>query len=110
MWVVHRMTGVGIFFFLLIHVIDTALVRVSPAAYNEVIEMYKTPVFGLVETGLIVAIVVHAFNGLRVIAIDSFAWAARHQRLLAYVVVITSVVLLAGFLPRHLAHVFGWEF
>ena len=36
-WVAHRITGVLIFFFLLVHVLDTALVRVSPEAYNAVI-------------------------------------------------------------------------
>ena len=40
-WVAHRITGVGIFFFLLVHVLDTALVRVSPHAYNEVIGTYN---------------------------------------------------------------------
>jgi len=29
-WVLHRVTGVAVFFFLLVHVLDTALVRVSP--------------------------------------------------------------------------------
>ena len=29
-WVLHRITGVTIFFFLFVHVLDTALVRVSP--------------------------------------------------------------------------------
>ena len=35
-WVAHRVTGVLIFFFLFVHVLDTALVRVSPEAYDEV--------------------------------------------------------------------------
>ena len=35
-WVLHRITGATIFFFLFVHVLDTALVRVSPQAYNEV--------------------------------------------------------------------------
>ena len=39
-WVAHRITGVAIFFFLLVHVLDTALVRVSPEAYNAVIATY----------------------------------------------------------------------
>ena len=46
-WVLHRITGATIFFFLFVHVLDTALVRVSPQAYNEVIETYKTPIVGL---------------------------------------------------------------
>ncbi len=41
MWVVHRATGVAIFFFLLIHILDTSLVRISPEAYNDVIGSYK---------------------------------------------------------------------
>ena len=36
-----------IFFFLFAHVLDTALVRVSPEAYNDVIETYKNPIVGL---------------------------------------------------------------
>jgi succinate dehydrogenase / fumarate reductase cytochrome b subunit len=33
-WVLHRITGVAIFFFLLVHILDTSLLRVSPEAYN----------------------------------------------------------------------------
>ena len=43
-WVLHRITGVSVFFFLLVHVLDTALVRVSPEAYDLVIATYKTPI------------------------------------------------------------------
>jgi len=39
-WVAHRVTGFAIFFFLLVHVADTAMVRVSPEAYNTVIGAY----------------------------------------------------------------------
>ena len=54
-WVAHRITGVLIFFFLLVHVLDTALVRVSPEAYNAVIGTYKNPIVGLGEAGLVAA-------------------------------------------------------
>jgi hypothetical protein len=48
-WVAHRITGVALFFFLLVHVLDTALVRVSPEAYNTAIAKYKTPIVNLME-------------------------------------------------------------
>ncbi|HEX2248173.1 MAG TPA: hypothetical protein VHH13_11560 [Arthrobacter sp.] len=48
-WVGHRVTGVAIFFFLLVHVLDTALVRVSPEAYNVVIATYKNPFMAILE-------------------------------------------------------------
>jgi len=107
MWIVHRTTGVAIFFFLLVHVLDTALVRISPEAYNQVIGSYKTPIYGLVEAGLVAAIVLHAFNGLRIIAVDQWTWALRHQKTLVWIVWGIFVVLMAGFLPRHLMNVFG---
>src|SRR6201991_1676133 len=69
-WVLHRITGATIFFFLFVHVLDTALVRVSPEAYNEIIDTYKTPIIGLMEMGLVVAVLYHALNGIRIILID----------------------------------------
>ena len=30
-WVLHRITGVAIYFFLLVHILDTSVVRISPA-------------------------------------------------------------------------------
>ena len=107
MWVVHRATGVAIFFFLLIHILDTSLVRISPEDYNDVIGSYHTPLYGIVEAGLVAAIILHAFNGVRIILVDQWTWALRHQRLLTWIVWGIFVVLMAGFLPRHLMNVFG---
>lgn len=60
-WVLHRITGATIFFFFpFVHVLDTALVRVSPQAYNEVIETYKTPIVGLMEIVWPAAVLFHA--------------------------------------------------
>jgi succinate dehydrogenase / fumarate reductase, cytochrome b subunit len=85
-WVLHRITGATIFFFLFVHVLDTALVRVSPQAYNEVIETYKTPIVGLMEVGLVAAVLYHALNGLRVILIDFWQQGPRYQRLMLWIV------------------------
>ena len=106
-WVLHRITGVAIFFFLLVHVLDTSLVRVSPEAYNAVINTYKTPIMGLGEIALVAAIGLHALNGLRIILIDFSSWGAKHQRLMFWIVIALWVVLLLGFIPRQLMHIFG---
>ena len=106
-WVLHRITGVAIFFFLLVHVLDTSLVRVSPEACNAVIGTYQTPIMGLGEVALVGAIVFHAFNGLRVILVDFWSWATRHQQVLFYVVIALWVVTMLAFVPRHLMNVFS---
>ena len=69
------------------HVLDTALVRVSPEAYNAVIGTYKNPIMGLGEAGLVGAIVFHAFNGLRIILVDFWAKGPRYQRQMLWAVV-----------------------
>jgi succinate dehydrogenase / fumarate reductase cytochrome b subunit len=106
-WVLHRITGVAIFFFLLVHVLDTSLVRLSPEAYNAVIGTYKTPLIGLGELGLVAAILFHALNGIRVILIDFWRKGAKYQNQMFWAVIIVALVLFLGFAPRHLMHVFG---
>ena len=106
-WVLHRITGVAIFFFLLVHVLDTALVRVSPEAYNAVINTYKTPIIGLAELGLVAAILFHGLNGIRVILIDFWRKGAKYQNVMFWVVLAIALAIFAVFAPRHLSHVFG---
>ncbi|MCW4352401.1 succinate dehydrogenase, cytochrome b556 subunit [Hoyosella sp. YIM 151337] len=93
-WVLHRITGVTLFFFLFVHVLDTALVRVSPEAYDAVIETYKNPVVGLLELGLLAAVIYHAFNGIRVILIDFWSKGPKYQRLMFWIVLALSVAIM----------------
>jgi succinate dehydrogenase / fumarate reductase, cytochrome b subunit len=97
-WVAHRVTGVLIFFFLFAHVLDTALVRVDPAAYDLVIATYKNPIVNVLEVGLVGAVLFHALNGLRVITVDFWEQGARFQRQLLWAVVTLWTVLMLGFL------------
>jgi succinate dehydrogenase / fumarate reductase cytochrome b subunit len=106
-WVLHRITGVAIYFFLLVHILDTALVRVSPEAYNVVIGAYKTPIMGLGELALVGAILFHALNGLRIILVDFWSVGTRHQRALFWTVLGVWAVMMIAFTPRHLIAVFG---
>jgi succinate dehydrogenase / fumarate reductase cytochrome b subunit len=86
-WVAHRVTGVLVFFFLFSHVLDTALVRVSPDAYNQVIDTYKNPIVNVMEVGLVGAVLYHALNGVRVILVDFWVNGPRYQKQMTYAVV-----------------------
>jgi succinate dehydrogenase / fumarate reductase, cytochrome b subunit len=105
--VLHRITGVTIFFFLFAHVIDTSMVRVSPHAYNVAVETYKNPSVGLMEVGLVGAVLFHALNGIRIVLVDFWEKGPRYQKQLFYGVVGAFVVLFVPFVVRHLTHVFG---
>src|SRR5215813_880119 len=108
-WVLHRITGATIFFFLFVHVLDTALVRVGPQTYNEVIGTYKTPIVGLMELGLVAAVLYHALNGIRVILIDFWAQGTRYQRLMLWIVLgvwFAVMIPALGILGMHMAERF----
>jgi len=109
-WVLHRITGVAIFFFLLVHVLDTALIRVAPEAYDAVMSTYKNPIMGMGEVVLVAAVAYHAYNGLRIILVDFWSKGARYQRQLWWGVLALWLVTLVPFSVRHLSIVFasGW--
>ncbi len=109
-WVLHRITGVAIYFFLLVHLLDTALVRFSPEAYNAVIGTYQTPIMGVGEVALVAAIGFHALNGLRIVLVDFWSVGTRHHRLMFWIVLALWLLLLAAFVPRHLTNVFTHAF
>ncbi len=106
-WVAHRVTGVLIFFFLFAHVLDTALVRVSPDSYNRIMDTYKTPLVNLMEVGLFGAVLFHALNGLRVTAIDFWAKGTRYQKQMMWAVLGLFVVLMVPAVYRLTAHTFA---
>jgi succinate dehydrogenase / fumarate reductase, cytochrome b subunit len=108
-WVLHRITGATIFFFLLVHVLDTAMVRVSPQTYNEIIDTYKTPIVGLMEMGLVAAVLYHALNGIRIILIDFWQHGPKYQRLMLWIVLgvwFAVMIPALGVLGMHMAERF----
>jgi succinate dehydrogenase cytochrome b subunit len=103
-WVAHRITGVLTFFFLFAHVLDTALVRVSPETYDLVIDTYKNPIVNLMEIGLVGAVLFHALNGLRIIAVDFWWKGTRYQRPMLWAIVIVWIAVMvpgAFFMFKH---------
>ncbi|MBF6298766.1 succinate dehydrogenase, cytochrome b556 subunit [Nocardia amamiensis] len=105
-WALHRITGVTIFFFLFVHVLDTALVRVSPETYNEAIETYKTPIVALMEMGLVAVVLFHALNGVRVILVDFWSKGPKYQRLMLWIVLAAWFLLAVPAVGRQFFYLF----
>lgn len=107
-WVLHRITGIAIFFFLLVHIMDTALTRIDPAAYNAVMGAYKTVIMGLGELGLVAAILFHALNGVRIILVDFWRKGTKYQNRMFWIVIALSVILFAGAAWRQISHMLAY--
>jgi succinate dehydrogenase / fumarate reductase cytochrome b subunit len=92
-WVLHRVSGVAILFYLFAHVVDQALLNVSPEAYDRVIDTYRNPFVGLLEIGLAVVVIFHALNGLRIILFDFWSQGVARQRQMLWVQTVLFLVL-----------------
>lgn len=95
-WALHRITGIGILLFLVVHIADTALIQFGPALYNKVIAVYRLPLFRIGEIFLGGSILFHALNGLRVIIIDFWPSSTVYHKQMFWAV---CAVFLATMLP-----------
>jgi succinate dehydrogenase / fumarate reductase cytochrome b subunit len=82
-WLLHRVTGIGILLFLVIHVVDTAIVIWWPGLYDHALSIYRSPVFRVAELAIFFSVLFHGLNGLRIIVQDFWPASMRHQRRLA---------------------------
>ncbi len=90
----HRLTGLGIVGFLLLHILDTALVGWGPDAYNNFVALYHNPVVRALEVVLVGVVVYHAANGLRVTIIDFWDWGSLHQKQLFWAMMVVFLVIM----------------
>lgn len=70
MWVLHRISGLGILFYLILHVYDMSLAYFNVPIHEEMIALFKTPLFSVLELFLAALLIFHAVNGVRVALLD----------------------------------------
>jgi succinate dehydrogenase / fumarate reductase cytochrome b subunit len=81
-WAFHRISGVGIFAFVVLHVVDIYLVGDNPQLYNEILTFYGSLPGRLLEVVLGAALLYHSLNGLRIIIIDLWPAMTVYHRVL----------------------------
>ncbi|MBX3062666.1 MAG: succinate dehydrogenase, cytochrome b556 subunit [Anaerolineae bacterium] len=93
-WALHRLAGLGVLFFFILHVIDTSWSVFYPELYAEAIAVYQSPLFTLGEFALVAAVVYHGINGLRIVVFDYRPQWWKYQEKGALIVLAVSAVIL----------------
>ena len=83
-WAFHRISGVAIWAFILLHVLDIWLVGANPGLYDEVLRFYASPIGRVMEMLLGAALLYHALNGLRIVIMDFWPATTRWHKQLWY--------------------------
>lgn len=89
----HRITGLGVALFLLLHVVDTSLLGWGPQVYDAVVQIYHQPISLVIEVLLAAAVIYHAVNGIRVTIIDFWDAGSLHQETIFWIATVIFVVL-----------------
>lgn len=103
-WMAHRIAGLAILAFVVIHVWDTANAFWAPHLYAWSLALFKHPIFALGEIGVMAAVLYHAFNGLRITLLDYKPEWWIHQNKSAAIVWIVFFVV---FIPISLLMLFS---
>lgn len=93
-FVLHRLSGVALALYLLLHVLDISLVMYGPdGPFNAFLAFYHQWPFRVGLILIMAAVVYHAFNGLRIILMDFTSWGTKYHRQLWYGVLgITTLI------------------
>ena len=67
LYLLHRITGLGLIAYLLLHIIETGQRTVGEPAWSWLMALFATPFFKLLEYVLFAAAVIHACNGVRLL-------------------------------------------
>jgi succinate dehydrogenase / fumarate reductase cytochrome b subunit len=94
-WILHKITGVFLVLYLLIHIFVVGQGVRGEEAFNEALAFVQKPIFVFLDAGLAGVVAYHAFNGLRVVAFD-FGWGIRAQKPLFWISLLLSVVVFLG--------------
>ena len=95
-WLAHRISGLAILTYLIIHVWDTANANFNPQLYRWALDLFKHPLFGFGEIMLMAALLYHAYNGLRITVLDFKPELWLHKETSALIV---WIVFFVTFLP-----------
>ena len=104
-WVLHRLSGLGVVLFLVLHVVDTSWAVFYPELYVEAIATYQTPLFTIGEFVLVALVIYHALNGLRIVIMDNRPQWWKYQEAAAKAAFIGTAVLLVPVFILMMTHV-----
>ena len=95
-WMLHRLSGLGLIFYLTLHIWVINTLTLGEEKFNEVTAFLNSPLFKLLEVGLWGIILFHAFNGVRIVIVDFFKGSLFHKKLFFFMIAVAFVLWALG--------------
>lgn len=98
-FVLRRLTGIALVLYLFTHMWVIGSINSGAAAFDDRLALVQTPVFKFLEIALLAAVVYHAIDGIRLLAVH-YLGVTDYRKSLFYAAFAVSVILvLAGGIP-----------
>jgi succinate dehydrogenase / fumarate reductase, cytochrome b subunit len=110
LYLLHRVTGIGLVVYLLIHIIETGQRTAGAEAWTVLMALFSSPFFRAMEYLLFAAFIFHGLNGIRLLVTElgfflgkpaqpiyPYATSIKRQRPFTYVLMtVAAVVIIVG--------------
>lgn len=106
-FVLHRISGVALMFYLLVHTVSIGSVMLGEEVYTAIHDLYELAPFRIGLIGVAGAVAYHALNGLRIILMDFTSWGVRVQSQLFYAVLALTLAALGVALWFNVPRILG---
>lgn len=95
-YLLHRVTGLLLTLYLFIHIGAMSMARLQGQSFQDLMTTFRQPLFLLVDWVILVGVLVHGLNGVRIVLFD-LGFGLRRQRTLFWgFMAVAAVVALAG--------------
>jgi succinate dehydrogenase / fumarate reductase cytochrome b subunit len=90
-YVVMRLSAAGLVLYLVLHLGILSQLAVGPAAWDSFVAMAKSPAFLLLDVVLIIGILAHGLNGIR-LSLIGFGIGVPRQKLMLWIGLVLTIV------------------
>jgi len=98
-FILRRITGVELVLYLFMHMWVIGSAMLGPETFDARLNMVQTPIFKVLEVGLLAAVVYHAFDGLRLIIVHYFNVTEYRKSLFYAAFGVAAILTIAGGIP-----------
>ncbi len=90
-YVVMRLSAAGLVLYLFLHLVILSQLAVGPAAWDNFVAIAKAPAFLLLDVVLIIGILAHGLNGIR-LALIGFGIGVPRQKMMLWIGLVLTIV------------------
>lgn len=98
-FVLRRFTGLALVLYLFMHMWVIGSVNLGAAAFDARLSLVQSPFFKFLEILLLMAVVYHAIDGIRLLIVHYFNVAEYRQSLFYAVLAVSVILVIAGGVP-----------